>query len=139
MVVKLSEVTFRPLFFKLFDWAKTEDAPKDRLLTFYNLADCIAAKLKGLFTLFAGHLVKPFADTLNQVNISKTDEAFFDSENDPEKCCLLLQFILNCLHKIFLFDTQHFLSKERAEALMMPLVDQVTQSNRLLTSHFLWI
>ncbi|XP_058525366.1 HEAT repeat-containing protein 1 isoform X2 [Ochotona princeps] len=129
MVVKLSEVTFRPLFFKLFDWAKTEDAPKDRLLTFYNLADCIADKLKGLFTLFAGHLVKPFADTLNQVNISKTDEAFFDSDNDPEKCCLLLQFILNCLYKIFLFDTQHFISKERAEALMMPLVDQL--GNRL--------
>ncbi|XP_050625536.1 HEAT repeat-containing protein 1 [Macaca thibetana thibetana] len=129
MVVKLSEVTFRPLFFKLFDWAKTEDAPKDRWLTFYNLADCIAEKLKGLFTLFAGHLVKPFADTLNQVNISKTDEAFFDSENDPEKCCLLLQFILNCLYKIFLFDTQHFISKERAEALMMPLVDQL--ENRL--------
>ncbi|XP_037366275.1 HEAT repeat-containing protein 1 isoform X2 [Talpa occidentalis] len=129
MVVKLSEVTFRPLFFKLFDWAKTEDAPKDRLLTFYNLADCIAEKLKGLFSLFAGHLVKPFADTLNQVNISKTDEAFFDSENDPEKCCLLLEFILNCLYKIFLFDTQHFVSKERAEALMMPLVDQL--ENRL--------
>ncbi|XP_028625749.1 HEAT repeat-containing protein 1 [Grammomys surdaster] len=129
MVVKLSEVTFRPLFFKLFDWAKTEDAPKDRLLTFYNLADCIAEKLKGLFTLFAGHLVKPFADTLNQVNISKTDEAFFDSEHDPEKCCLLLQFILNCLYKIFLFDTQNFMSKERAEALMMPLVDQL--ENRL--------
>nr|XP_036863197.1 HEAT repeat-containing protein 1 isoform X4 [Manis javanica] len=129
MVVKLSEVTFRPLFFKLFDWAKTEDAPKDRLLTFYNLADCIAEKLKGLFTLFAGHLVKPFADTLNQVNISKTDEVFFDSENDPEKCCLLLQFVLNCLYKIFLFDTQHFVSKERAEALMMPLVDQL--ENRL--------
>ncbi|XP_034365745.1 HEAT repeat-containing protein 1 [Arvicanthis niloticus] len=129
MVVKLSEVTFRPLFFKLFDWAKTEDAPKDRLLTFYNLADCIAEKLKGLFTLFAGHLVKPFADTLNQVNISKTDEAFFDSERDPEKCCLLLQFILNCLYKIFLFDTQNFMSRERAEALMMPLVDQL--ENRL--------
>ncbi|XP_037024057.2 HEAT repeat-containing protein 1 [Artibeus jamaicensis] len=125
MVVKLSEVTFRPLFFKLFDWAKTEDAPKDRLLTFYNLADCVAGKLKGLFTLFAGHLVKPFADTLNQVNVSKTDEAFFDSEKDPEKCCLLLQFILDCLYKIFLFDTQHFLSKERAEALMTPLVDQL--------------
>ena len=74
---------------------------------------------------FAGHLVKPFADTLKQVNISKTDEVFFDSENDPEKCCLPLQFILNCLYKIFLCDTQHFLSKERAEALMMPLVDQL--------------
>ncbi|XP_008571640.1 PREDICTED: HEAT repeat-containing protein 1 [Galeopterus variegatus] len=58
-----------------------------------------------------------------------TDEAFFDSENNTEKCCLLLQFILNCLYKIFLFDTQHFISKERAEALMMPLVDQL--ENRL--------
>ncbi|XP_074229366.1 HEAT repeat-containing protein 1 isoform X2 [Camelus bactrianus] len=89
MVVKLSEVTFRPLFFKLSDWARAEDAPKDRLLTFCNLADRIAGTLRGLFTLFAGHLVKPFADTLNQ----------------------------------------HFISKERAEALMTPLVDQL--ENRL--------
>lgn len=69
---RVVEQTPPSLSFQLFDWAKTEGAPKDRLLTFYNLADCIAAKLKGLFTLFAGHLVKPFADTLNQVNISKT-------------------------------------------------------------------
>uniref|UniRef100_A0A452ICU1 HEAT repeat-containing protein 1 n=1 Tax=Gopherus agassizii TaxID=38772 RepID=A0A452ICU1_9SAUR len=125
MVMKLSEVSFRPLFFKLYDWSKSEDTSKDRLLTFYRLADCIADKLKGLFSLFAGNLVKPFADTLNQINISKTDEAFFDSENSTEKSCLLLQFILDCLHKIFLFDTQRFVSKERAETLMVPLVDQL--------------
>ncbi|KAF1401882.1 HEAT repeat-containing protein 1, partial [Spheniscus magellanicus] len=125
MVMKLSEASFRPLFFKLFDWSKTESTLKDRLLTFHRIADCIADKLKGLFTLFAGHLVKPFAETLNQVNISKTDEAFFDSENSTEKSCLLLQFTADCLHKLFLFDTQKFLSKERAETLMMPLVDQL--------------
>ncbi|XP_065486544.1 HEAT repeat-containing protein 1 isoform X1 [Caloenas nicobarica] len=125
MVMKLSEASFRPLFFKLFDWSKTESTLKDRLLTFHRIADCIADKLKGLFTLFAGHLVKPFAETLNQVNVAKTDEAFFDSENSAEKSCLLLQFTLDCLHKLFLFDTQKFLSKERAETLMMPLVDQL--------------
>ncbi|KAF2986080.1 hypothetical protein EK904_013715 [Melospiza melodia maxima] len=125
MVMKLSEASFRPLFFKLFDWSKTEAALRDRLLTFHRIADCIADKLKGLFTLFAGHLVKPFAETLNQVNISKTDEAFFDSDNNTEKSCLLLQFTMDCLHKLFLFDTQKFLSKERAETLMQPLVDQV--------------
>ncbi|KAM6086348.1 LOW QUALITY PROTEIN: HEAT repeat-containing protein 1 [Theristicus caerulescens] len=125
MVMKLSEASFRPLFFKLFDWSKTESTLKDRLLTFHRIADCIADKLKGLFTLFAGHLVKSFAETLNQVNISKTDEAFFDSENSTEKSCLLLQFTMDCLHKLFLFDTQKFLSKERAETLMMPLVDQL--------------
>ncbi|KAG8123551.1 hypothetical protein E2320_019037 [Naja naja] len=127
MVMKLSEMSFRPLFFKLFDWAKTEGAPKDRQLTFYRLADCIAGELKGLFTLFAGHLVKPFADNLNQINTSKTDadEAYFDSEGDTEKSCLLLQYSLDCLYKIFLFDSHHFVSKERAETLMLPLVNQL--------------
>ncbi|OCT77815.1 HEAT repeat-containing protein 1 isoform X1 [Xenopus laevis] len=125
MVMKLSEVTFRPLFFKLFDWAKTDDSSKDRLLTFCRLADCIADKLKGLFTLFAGHLVKPFAEILIQTNTIKTDKPFFDSENNTEKSCLLLDFVIHCLHKIFLYDNQHFLSKERTEALMMPLVDQL--------------
>uniref|UniRef100_UPI00398EA4BE HEAT repeat-containing protein 1 isoform X2 n=1 Tax=Pristiophorus japonicus TaxID=55135 RepID=UPI00398EA4BE len=125
MVIKLSEVTFRPLFFKLFDWCKSEGFPKDRMITFYRLADCIADKLKGLFTLFAGQLVKPFADVLNQTNTVKTDEAFFDSDKNTEKSCLLLQLVSNCMHKIFLYDTQRFVSKERADTLMMPLVDQL--------------
>ncbi|KAL4640133.1 HEAT repeat-containing protein 1 [Arapaima gigas] len=125
MVLKMSEITFRPFFFKLFDWSKTEGAPKDRLLTFCRLTDCIADRLKGLFVLFAGQLVKPFADLLNQSNITKTDEAIFDSDDNVEKTCLLLQYILNCLHKIFLYDTTHFVSKERAETLMVPLVDQL--------------
>ncbi|XP_067844821.1 HEAT repeat-containing protein 1 isoform X2 [Heptranchias perlo] len=125
MVMKLSEVTFRPLFFKLFDWCKSEGFPKDRMITFYRLADCIADKLKGLFTLFAGHLVKPFADVLNQTNIVKTDEAFFNSDKNTEKSCLLLQFVSDCMHKIFLYDSQRFVSQERADTLMMPLVDQL--------------
>ncbi|XP_067901387.1 HEAT repeat-containing protein 1 [Heterodontus francisci] len=125
MVMKLSEVTFRPLFFKLFDWSKSEGFPKDRMITFYHLADCIADKLKGLFTLFAGQLVKPFTDILNQTNTVKTEEAFFDSDKNTEKSCLLLQFVSDCMHKIFLYDTQRFVSKERADTLMMPLVDQL--------------
>ncbi|XP_070782715.1 HEAT repeat-containing protein 1 [Enoplosus armatus] len=123
MVMKLSEVTFRPLFFKLFDWSKSDS--KDRLLTFYRLSDCIAERLKGLFVLFAGNLVKPFADLLRQTNSSKTGEAEFDSCGGEEKSRLLLQYVLDCLHKIFLYDTQRFLSKERADALMSPLVDQL--------------
>ncbi|KAK0130715.1 HEAT repeat-containing protein 1 [Merluccius polli] len=125
MVMKLSEVTFRPLFFKLFDWSKTGMEGKQRLLTFYRLADCIAERLKGLFVLFAGNLVKPFSDLLQQTNVSKTDEALFDSEDGVEKSTLLLQYVLDCMFKIFLYDTQHFLSKDRTEALMGPLVDQL--------------
>uniref|UniRef100_A0A8C2IB72 HEAT repeat-containing protein 1 n=1 Tax=Cyprinus carpio TaxID=7962 RepID=A0A8C2IB72_CYPCA len=118
MVMKLSEVTFRPLFFKLFDWSKMDGASKNRLLTFYRLADSIANKLKGLFVLFAGQLVKPISELLRQLNISHTG-------NNVTKSSLLLQHVLDCLHKIFLYDTQRFLSKERADALLGPLVDQL--------------
>ncbi|XP_058262423.1 HEAT repeat-containing protein 1 isoform X1 [Hemibagrus wyckioides] len=129
MVMKLSEVTFRPLFFKLFDWSKTEGVPKDRMLTFCRLADCIADRLKGLFVLFAGQLVKPFSDLFRQLNTAHTGEAFFDSVDEDDvalqKSSLLLQYVLDCLHKIFLYDTQRFLSKERTDALLVPLVDQL--------------
>uniref|UniRef100_UPI00398EE581 HEAT repeat-containing protein 1-like n=1 Tax=Pristiophorus japonicus TaxID=55135 RepID=UPI00398EE581 len=81
--------------------------------------------LKGLFTLFAGQLVKPFAEILNQTNTVQTDETFFDSNKNTEKSCLLFQLVSNCMHKIFLSDTQPFVSKERADTLMMPFVDQL--------------
>ncbi|XP_076024052.1 HEAT repeat-containing protein 1 isoform X2 [Genypterus blacodes] len=129
MVMKLSEVTFRPLFFKLLDWSKAAaSGGKERLLTFYRLTDCIAERLKGLFVLFAGNLVKAFADVLIQTNAAKTDVLLFDSERGVEKSGLLLQYVLDCLQKIFLYDTQRFLSKERADALLGPLVDQLENS-----------
>ncbi|XP_007565302.1 HEAT repeat-containing protein 1 [Poecilia formosa] len=123
MVMKLSEVTFRPLFFKLFDWTKSDS--RDRLLTFYRLCDRIAERLKGLFVLFAGNLVKPLADVLRQTNSSKTDELVFDSDRSEEKNCLLLRLVLDVLQKISMYDTQKFLSRERADALLGPLVDQL--------------
>nr|XP_046233291.1 HEAT repeat-containing protein 1 isoform X2 [Scatophagus argus] len=123
MVMKLSEVTFRPLFFKLFEWSKSHS--KERLLTFYRLSDCIAERLKGLFVLFAGNLVKPFADLLRQTSSSQTGDLLFDSGRGEEKSALLLQYILDCLYKIFLYDTQRFLSKERADVLMSSLLDQL--------------
>uniref|UniRef100_A0A8C9X9F3 HEAT repeat-containing protein 1 n=1 Tax=Sander lucioperca TaxID=283035 RepID=A0A8C9X9F3_SANLU len=125
MVMKLSEVTFRPLFFKLLDWSKSGST--ERLLTFYRLSDFIAERLKGLFVLFAGNLVKPFADLLRQTNGSQTDALLFESCGE-EKVSLLLSFVLDCLQKIFLFDTQRFLSRERADALLTPLVDQLENS-----------
>ncbi|XP_040922730.1 HEAT repeat-containing protein 1 isoform X2 [Toxotes jaculatrix] len=123
MVMKLSEVTFRPLFFKLFDWSKSHS--KERLLTFYRLCDVVAERLKGLFALFAGNLVKPFSDLLRQTSGSGADQFLFDPDPGLKKTSLLLQYVFDCLYKIFLYDTQRFLSKERADSLLSPLVDQV--------------
>ena len=39
MVMKLSEATFRPFLFRLFDWATTNPEYRDRILVFYRLTD----------------------------------------------------------------------------------------------------
>lgn len=36
LVLKLSESTFRPLYYTLFHWATSSDAHKDRAITFYR-------------------------------------------------------------------------------------------------------
>lgn len=54
---------------QLLDWSKS--ASGERLLTFYRLSDVIAGKLKGLFVLFAGNLVKPMSELLRQTAGSK--------------------------------------------------------------------
>ena len=42
-----------------------------------------------------------------------------------DKSCLLLSYILQCLGKVFLYDKSTFLTKERFETLLQPLIDQV--------------
>ena len=44
----------------------------------------------------------------------------------------LLCYIFDCLYKRFLYDTEGFVTKERFDSLMQPMVDQVRLSNQLL-------
>lgn len=69
---KLSEDLFRPIFFKLFEWSSVNNAPKDRLITFYRCTFKLSDKLKNLFVIFAPQFVQNAADLLNQLNSSKT-------------------------------------------------------------------
>ncbi|XP_022087703.1 HEAT repeat-containing protein 1-like isoform X2 [Acanthaster planci] len=126
LVMKMTEGSFRPMFIKVIDWATRGSAPKERLLTLYRLSDAIANKLKSLFTLFAGHLAAKAADLLDINNTSKTDKLFFEGVvHSEEKSTLLLVYLLDCLHKCFMYDKGGFVSKERFQRLMQPLVDQI--------------
>ncbi|CAH1243056.1 HEATR1 [Branchiostoma lanceolatum] len=126
LVMKLSEVTFRPMFFKLYDWASRADSSRERLLTFYRLAEAMADRLKSLFVLFAGHVVKNAAATLDSNNVIKAEEPFFgDSDTEQRKSSLLLGYIMDCLYKVFLYDNENFVNKETFDLLMQPLVDQI--------------
>ncbi|CAH1776175.1 unnamed protein product [Owenia fusiformis] len=122
LVMKLSEASFRPMFFKLYDWATRNDASTERLLTFYRLVDRFADGMKALFNLFAGHIIKNTADLLDKTNCSKTDELLY---KDVSKNVQLCGYILDTLHKVCRHDTEGFLNKERFDTLMQPLIDQL--------------
>jgi U3 small nucleolar RNA-associated protein 10 len=138
LVVHLSEALFRPMFLKLLDWATHRGADEDRLIAFYHVADGVAGKLKGLFLLFAGYLVKSAASHLErtncqdhvETNTGKGDPLFQKDPLRAEKTCCLLSHLLCCLHKCFLHNqtspTSSFLTRDRFDTLMPPLVHQVS-------------
>ncbi|XP_018577691.1 HEAT repeat-containing protein 1 [Anoplophora glabripennis] len=122
LILKLSENTFRPLYYKLYDWAVRNDVKNERVITFYNLSSGFAHSLKGLFVLFAGHFLNNAAQILDSCNETKNEELYFIEES---KNTLLLEYTLKTLNEVFLHGSQRFINKDRFDILMQPLVDQL--------------
>ena len=127
LTFKLSEDLFRPIFFKMYEWATINNPPKDNQIVFYQTTLKLSDKLKNLFVLFASHFVQNAADLLNLINISKTNEKYFDSSTTSyEKEKLLLFSVIDTLSNVFQNDSQRtFFNKERFNLLLDPLVDQI--------------
>ena len=125
LVLKLSESTFKPLYYKLFDWVARHDQKTERLITFYALSSSIAESLKNLFVLFVGHFLNNAARILDACNTVKNETSYFGEEN---KDVLLLENVLKTLHAVFLYDNHKFVNKDRFQVLMQPLVDQLENS-----------
>ncbi|XP_060517602.1 HEAT repeat-containing protein 1 [Cylas formicarius] len=122
VILKLSEQTFRPLFYKIYEWASHDEDRTGRLITFYNLSKEIANSLKSLFVLFAGHFINNAVQLLDSVNRIKTERGFY--KND-DKDVLLLEYVLETLQATFKFDNHKFVNKDRFDIIMQPLVDQL--------------
>jgi hypothetical protein len=126
LTFKLSEDLFRPIFFKIYEWATINSPPKENQIVFYQTTLKLSDKLKNLFVLFASHFVQNAADLLNLMNSSKTTEKYFDSSSSNEKEKLLLFSVIDTLSNVFLNDSQRtFFNKERFNLLLDPLVDQI--------------
>lgn len=72
LIFKLSEDLFKPIFFKLYEWATINEPSKDRLITFYRTTLRLSGKLKNLFVLFASQFMPNASATLDLLNSSKT-------------------------------------------------------------------
>jgi len=86
----------------------------------------LSESLKSIFVLFASNFVRNAVELLDKNNISKSGQSNRKSYiNDPEKCVLLVDSILRTLNNVFKYDTVKFLTKDRFNLLMEPLVNQV--------------
>ena len=127
LMLKLTEASFRPLFFQLYEWAtRLSDVRKERLVSFYNVTMHIADKLKGLFVSFAGHFIRNAAQVIVDTNVTQRNGSLpFDGPYAESNTLMLLEFVLRCLYRVCLHDNENFINKERFETLMEPLVDQL--------------
>ncbi|KAG7207619.1 hypothetical protein KM043_009240 [Ampulex compressa] len=125
LVLKLSEATFRPLYYRLYDWATRNPQHKQRAITFYRLSANIAECLKSLFVLFAGHFLKNAALLLSSNNPAVMEEPQELTLSEEASKIELVQAILLTLYRIFSYDAHNFVNQERFDTLAQPLVDQL--------------
>lgn len=126
LVLKLSEANFRPLFFQLYEWAtRATNTRKERLVTFYNVTNQIAEKLKSLFVVFAGHFIRNAAQVIVDTNYTQKGSLPFTGPNAEGNTIMLLEYVLRCLYRVCLHDNENFINKERFDTLMEPLVEQL--------------
>lgn len=129
LILKLSESSFRPLYFKIHNWALVEtNASRERGITFFKLSHAISNALKGLFILFASDLLEPMSKILNATNSSKTAELYYET---PEKNAVIIEYVLKTLKSICTHDFHKFINAHRFAILMEPLIDTV--ENPLVT------
>ncbi|XP_029708721.1 HEAT repeat-containing protein 1 homolog [Aedes albopictus] len=125
LILKLSESTFRPLYYKVFEWANRDTSTNDRAITFFNLSSHVAEALKHLFVLFASELITNAARLLDATNAAKTtdeEDLFFPV---PSKNVTLIRYILRTLFSILVHDNQNFINSVRFDTLLQPIVDQM--------------
>ncbi|XP_049285458.1 HEAT repeat-containing protein 1 [Anopheles funestus] len=127
LILKLSESTFRPLFYQVFEWSIRETSSNDRAITFFNLCCHVAEALKSLFVLFASDLIAIAVKLLNATNKAKVDgtelkELHFDVES---KNVTLVRYVLKTLYSIVLYDNQNFINAVRFDMLLGPVTDHL--------------
>lgn len=125
LIFKLNEDTFRPFYYRLYDWAARNPQHKHRNITFYRLSATIADSLKSLFVLFAGHFLKHAASLLSTNNLSIKDEVQESTIEDESSRIELIEVILLTLLRVFSYNAHDFLTQERFSILLQPIVDQI--------------
>uniref|UniRef100_H2Y6G6 HEAT repeat-containing protein 1 n=1 Tax=Ciona savignyi TaxID=51511 RepID=H2Y6G6_CIOSA len=134
LLIKLPEATFKPLFVKLNHWGCSGDSPLTQSSTFYHCTSVMAARLKGLFCLFAGPLLGHMMESLKREETS--DEGEYKRYHPIPPCCFISLFIYadnltRCRYIVATFkltllhSTSNFMTQQRFDQTAGVLVDQL--------------
>ena len=104
LVLRLSETTFKPMLWKLIDWAGQSKSAGCRVHVLHRLIDALASELKSLFVPYFGYLMKSCLTVLT----SKGG----DGIGAPT-----LTYTTMALQKCFRFDDASFVTPDRFDAL----------------------
>uniref|UniRef100_A0A915J3V6 HEAT repeat-containing protein 1 n=1 Tax=Romanomermis culicivorax TaxID=13658 RepID=A0A915J3V6_ROMCU len=129
LALKLSENNLKTVLQKFIDWSG--DQPHDRLITLIKMALKLCDHLKGLFTLFAQPFIKMVADIMPKCHLSKSadQEKLFSDDSIQIKNNVLVVGSLNLISKCCQYDNQAFMTKERFDLLLKPLVEQIDNTS----------
>lgn len=118
LTLKLSEESFRPLYYGIYDWAfNKNDKAVDYVTTYFRVSVEVAKSLKSLFVLFANDFIDDVPELLNK--------SLSPPQAMVEKTRLLIDSVVETLYQVFLHDSRGFINGARFDALLQPLVDQI--------------
>jgi hypothetical protein len=123
LVIKLNEITFKPLFFLLIEWATRPHEHNHRL--FYKIIGALCDGLTSIFTPYYAHVM----DT------TLTRLAALKENMDVDEWTAIVTSLYKCL----LYDTDGYWNRnlKLSERLFAPLVDQIEAKHDASNEAFL--
>jgi U3 small nucleolar RNA-associated protein 10 len=117
LVLKLNETKFKPMFYRLLEWAVRpppgeEESSLARKIAFFNVINTLTENLKSVFTPYYSALVEPILDALSYAN-----------EDEDETAVRTLQVLtMRSLTRCFMYDTSEFLSEAVFDKILDPII-----------------
>ncbi|KAH0558421.1 hypothetical protein GP486_004920 [Trichoglossum hirsutum] len=126
MIFKLNDVTFRPIFVKLLEWASRSLPKKDeagrtlRLISFYNFLDSFLERLRSIVTGYYSYVIDNAVEILKAPTTGKSTSRS------------LWSAVLRTLQKSFVSDQDEFWqSPDHFNKIVAPLLSQISNSQSL--------
>ena len=121
LTLKLNEARFRPLFFRLIEWATTnptgettlESVCVERRVAFFGAINSLTENLRSVFTPYFKSLTDPLIRSITS-NLKHSHVV-----------SLMKIYGIRALTRCFMYDASNFLDDATFEKLMTPLVDQL--------------